>query len=331
MPQFVTPFGCYKYLTNSQGNHMSGNAYNQRFDMVTAEVSNVVRQVDDSLLWQPTITEAFKHTADYLTLLGRNGILQKPNKFQFCQKQVHWSGYTIGEDTVKPISHISGTIRNFPTPATRTNLRSFMALVQQVSYATAVTPKLLQFRNLMKEITPWDKEVDKVFREVRVQMADRVEEGIKLFDPNKTTALLTDWCKHGLGFLMMQKQCSCPNKQVNEHAVLPHGMGGLHGGVEIHPHSRGELIPHRRQTSRCSRCSTQDKILHPGQPRSDSRHRPHAPPRTPRQQAPRCPRQPEPSQPQAEDAGLAVQGGLHPREAVRQHRRSLQVWGPPLQ
>ena len=125
-----------------------------------------------------------------------------------------WSGYTIGEDTVKLMLHISGAIREFPTPANRTNLRSFTALVQLVSYAMAVAPKLLPFRNLLKETMPWDwgEEVDKVFREVRAQMLDMVEQGIKLFDPSRTTALLRDWCKHGIGFLFMQKHCSCPDK-----------------------------------------------------------------------------------------------------------------------
>jgi hypothetical protein len=50
LTSFVTPFGCYRYLTNLQGNHVSGDVYNKRFDMVTANVGNVVRQVDDSLL-----------------------------------------------------------------------------------------------------------------------------------------------------------------------------------------------------------------------------------------------------------------------------------------
>jgi hypothetical protein len=36
--------------------------------MVTVSIENVVRQVDDSLLWQQTIAASFNHTAEYLTL-----------------------------------------------------------------------------------------------------------------------------------------------------------------------------------------------------------------------------------------------------------------------
>jgi hypothetical protein len=91
LTSFVTPFGCYRYLTNPHGNHVSGDAYNKRFDMVNANVKDVQRQVDDSLLWKPTVAECFADTAEYLTLLGNNGILQNSTKFQFCKQEVDWS------------------------------------------------------------------------------------------------------------------------------------------------------------------------------------------------------------------------------------------------
>ena len=155
LTSFVTPFGCYRYLTNPQGNHISGDAYNKRFDMVTANVKDVQRQVDDSLLWKPTVAECFAHTAEYLTLLGNNGILQNPAKFQFCKQEVDWSGFRISSDGVRPMPHISQAIRDFPAPINRTDMRSFMALAQQVSYATAVAPRLLPFRELLKDSVPW--------------------------------------------------------------------------------------------------------------------------------------------------------------------------------
>ena len=209
LTQFITPFGCYRYLTNPQGNHISGDAFNHKFDKVTAKCTNVERKVDNSLLWQPTITQSFQHTAEYLTLLGSNGILHNPAKFQICKKEVDWSGFRIGEDGVKPMPHISGAIRDFPTLVNRTDLRSFMALVQQVNYATAVAPKLLPFRELLKDTIPlhWLEEIDRMFQETRAVLANRVEEGIKVFDLTKTTAVLTDWCKHGVGFSLLQKNC----------------------------------------------------------------------------------------------------------------------------
>ena len=110
--------------------------------------------------------------------------------------------------------HISGAVRDFLTPVNRTDLRSFMALVQQVSYTTAVAPKLHPFRELLKETVPlhWSESIDRVFQETRTVLADNVEDGIKSFDPSKPIALLSDWCHHGVGYLLLQKHCPCPPK-----------------------------------------------------------------------------------------------------------------------
>ena len=111
------------------------------------------------------------------------------------------------------MAHLTAAVRNFPTPVNRTDMRSFMALMQQVSYSTAVAPLLLPFRHLLKEGVPWvwTEELDKVFQDSKQLMADRIEEGVRIFDPYKVTLLLTDWCKHGVGYMLTQKHCRCEN------------------------------------------------------------------------------------------------------------------------
>ena len=156
LTRFITMYGAYRYLRDPQGWVGSGDAYGRRYDAVTSEVKNNIRQVDDSLLWESDIKKNFDSTCAYLTLTGKNGILQNPEKFQFCSLEVTWAGFVIGADSVKPMPHLTKAIREFPSPQNRTDLRSFMALVQQVSYTTAVAPLLLPFRKLLKNDTPWD-------------------------------------------------------------------------------------------------------------------------------------------------------------------------------
>ena len=93
-----------------------------------------------------------------ITLLSTshwNGILQNPEKFQFCHKEVDWSGFRIAKGTVAPMPHILGIIRDFPTPVIRTDLRSFMALVQQVSFGHSFGSQAPPFREFLKETVPW--------------------------------------------------------------------------------------------------------------------------------------------------------------------------------
>ena len=63
-----------------QGDHVSMDAYNFRFDKITSEVPNKKRCVDDSPLYERNSLEgAFWQAVKYLHLMGINGILQNPN------------------------------------------------------------------------------------------------------------------------------------------------------------------------------------------------------------------------------------------------------------
>ena len=49
------------------------------------------------------------------------------------------------------------------------------------------------------------------FDRSKEQIVAAVENGIKIYDPSRTTALCTDWSKTGLGFMLLQKECDCSN------------------------------------------------------------------------------------------------------------------------
>ena len=151
---FVTEQGMFRYLRMPMGDHVSMDAYNYRFDKVTEKVENLKRCVDDSLIHAKTLEEAFFKTAEYLSLMGQNGILQNPDKFQFGTKTVEWAGFLIGEKSVKPLQKHTQAIRSFPTPLNITDLRSFMALLQQVAYCYATSPATAPLRHLLKPSQP---------------------------------------------------------------------------------------------------------------------------------------------------------------------------------
>ncbi len=208
---FLTPWGRYRYKTTPQGYKVSGDAYTHRFDKITVNVKDCARVIDDSILYKRTIKEMFVHVTEYLTLCGKNGILQNKDKFTFCKQTVDWAGCRIGPASVHPLPSHTESIRSFPTPKNRTDVRSFLALVNQVSPFYATQPKLLPFRALLSQSTPWywDEVLDKLFVDTCELIAREVEKGIQSFDPTKRTCILTDWCKTGMGYVITQKHCSC--------------------------------------------------------------------------------------------------------------------------
>jgi hypothetical protein len=176
-------------------------------------VRNCRRVIDDTLLYATTLEEAYKQVAEYLTLVGTNGIVLNCDKFMFGKDTVDWAGIRLTKDKVKPLPEHVRAIKEFPVPANITDMRSYWALVNQVSPYYSVQPHLTPFRELMKKNTKWywDSALQRLFEESREHISKSVLEGITRYEKDRWTAVCTDWSKQGLGFFMSQKYCSCLN------------------------------------------------------------------------------------------------------------------------
>ena len=212
LTNFLTPFGRYRYKSAPMGYMASWDAYTHRYNLVTVDVQNKMRVVDDTLLWQETIGEAFKHVAEYLTLCGRKGIILNPEKFTFSKDEVDWAGIRITRDKVEPLAEHVEAIATFPSPENLTDMKSYWALISQVAPYYSAQKQMLPFRELMKKATKWywDATLQRLFEESRSIIAEKIKEGITRYDKDRWTALLTDWSRAGIGYIMTQKHCDCP-------------------------------------------------------------------------------------------------------------------------
>ena len=129
---FITPYGRFRYITAPQGWLATGDGYTQRYDNITKGIRNKRQCVDDCLLYSDNMEDAFKDMTQYLTLVGRNGIILNPEKFNFAEDTVDWAGVRISKDKVEPLPEHVQAIRDYPPPTNLTDMRSFFALVEQV-------------------------------------------------------------------------------------------------------------------------------------------------------------------------------------------------------
>ena len=212
---FITPWGRYRYCVAPQGYISSGDGYSRRYDEIVAEIPNKTKCIDDTVMWSPTIEESFHQAANWLDVCGRNGITLNPDKFVFAEDDVEFAGFQITKDSVKPGKKYSDAITNFPQPKTITDVRSWFGLINQVSYAFSMTKVMLPFRKLLKPNTrfEWTEELEKAFQKSKKVIVREIKEGVRIFDKNKPTCLSTDWSKDGIGFLLSQKHCKCPNEK----------------------------------------------------------------------------------------------------------------------
>ena len=56
---FLCKFGRYRCIGSGQGLICSGDAYGHRFNNITSKFQNVVRCVEDSLLWEDDLRTSF--------------------------------------------------------------------------------------------------------------------------------------------------------------------------------------------------------------------------------------------------------------------------------
>ena len=211
---FITPFGRYRYKTCPQGFLASGDGYTSRYDKIVAGFSNFTKCVDDTLLWDNTVEEAFHRTCAYLNLCSENGIIFNKKKFVFSQKQVNFLGFEITEDSVRPAAKYLQAIQDFPKPEDITDIRSWFGLVNQVAYAFSMTSVMEPFRELLKPTSEfsWTDELDEAFKESKDVIVEAVKDGVMTFEMGRTTCLATDWSKQGMGFVLLQKYCSCKER-----------------------------------------------------------------------------------------------------------------------
>ena len=208
---FISEWGRYMYLRLPQGYLAAGDAYTRRFDELISELPHKIKIVDDCLLHDDNIEQSFFHAWDFLTICAKNGIVVSLEKFQFCQNTVDYAGMKITPTGVSPSDKILSAIRDFPTPTSSTDARSWFGLVNQVAWAYSLSPIMEPFRELVKSnnIFHWDNILDKLFEDTKSLIISKVEEGIQAFDVNRQTRLQPDWCQSGIGYLLLQKYCDC--------------------------------------------------------------------------------------------------------------------------
>ena len=113
---FITPFGCWRYN--------STDGYNRQFDAILSEFERKEHCKEDTIHYDTDLKHHWWRTIDFLTWLGQSGVVLNTDKFQLAQKNVNFAGFRLSDTTIKPLPKYFDAIRDFPTPAYKTDVRS---------------------------------------------------------------------------------------------------------------------------------------------------------------------------------------------------------------
>jgi len=206
---FITPWGRFVYNRSPAGFVATGDSYNLRGDRALEGLENVAKVVDDICAADETFEEHVDRVRQVLQRCRKNGITLSREKFVFAQPEVKYVGFIVSEHGTKADPEKMKAIRDSPKPTNRTELKSFMGMVTQLSQFSSDVSKhavpLREAQSLKNEFV-WTRNHANAFNEVKKALVSTPI--LARFDPTgEETVLQTDASRtKGLGFALLQKQ-----------------------------------------------------------------------------------------------------------------------------
>ena len=148
---------------------------------------------------------------DFLQLCADNSIAINTSKFKFCRQIVEFARLKITLTGIAPWEKLLVPIKEFPKPENITDSHSWFGLINQVAWGYSLSAIMAPFRDLVKhnQTFTWNKTLDTLFLESKKVMLEKITEGIHALDPSRQTCLQTDLSRNRVGYLLLQKHCSC--------------------------------------------------------------------------------------------------------------------------
>ena len=203
---FITPFGRYRYRVCPMGLISSSDEFNRRVD-TALDGLDVPKVMDDFLLADSDHKEHMRRIYDVLVRCRQHGITLNADKFFCAMPSAKFVGYVLSQEGKTPSEEKVNAIKDFPTPANITDLRSFMGLVNQLgSFSKEIAELSKPLRPLLSTKQPfmWTADHQSAFDKLKEALSQPPV--VAFFDVKLPTALHVDASKlYGIGFALMQK------------------------------------------------------------------------------------------------------------------------------
>ena len=133
---FIMPFGRYMYWQAPYGISSISEHYNRRMDEAFQGICDIRKIVGNIIVYDQDKQQHIEYVRKILHRCTEKGISQNRDKFRLCQTEVRFAGLQLTQTGYSVSEEITVAIANFPTPTTRTDLRSFCGLVNQLASST---------------------------------------------------------------------------------------------------------------------------------------------------------------------------------------------------
>jgi len=225
---FVTPQWLYQSTVMPFGTNAASSCFQRMVQQVLAgaeEYSGAF--IDDIVVFSQSFEEHLTHLEDVLERLDRVNLTVKPSKSQVSCARIPYLGHLAGAGEMRPLEAKVETLRQFPVPETKKQVRGFLGLAGYYSkyipnYASLVAVLTDLTRKTEPRKVKWTEDCDVAFNKVKqILCAHPV---LTLPDFSKRFIVQVDASERGLGAILCQEDEEGVDAEDDTGCLVPTGQ-----------------------------------------------------------------------------------------------------------
>lgn len=163
--------------------------------------------IDDILIFSKSFEEHLQHIERLLEAIQSVGWKLKFTKCNFATNSVKYLGHIISENEVRPLSDNLISIKKFPVPKSKKNVRQFLGKINFYHKFIQNAARILEpFHRILRKDSPfiWTSECQKTFEAIKEYLTSSPI--LAIFDRNLPIRIYTDASGVGIGAVLKQIQ-----------------------------------------------------------------------------------------------------------------------------
>ncbi|GBG65121.1 hypothetical protein CBR_g49484 [Chara braunii] len=197
--------GEVKQLRDNVGKFCEGAIQGAKASAAVEGEARPLVYLDDILVFSKTLQEHQGHLRQVLEKLREANFKINAKKCEWAKTQVLYLGHVLDGDGIKPEDSKIAAIRDWPTPRTLTELRSFLGLANYYrkfvrNFSTIAAP----LRRMLKKeaIWQWDKDCTSALKKLKRALIEYPV--LEVADPSLPFVVTTHASQYGIGAVLQQ-------------------------------------------------------------------------------------------------------------------------------